>query len=61
MPYDYLTINDNDLNKGLTSASYFSTDLQALYEQQLISEDIFYGESDDDLFEFTLYNITNNL
>ena len=61
MPYDYLTINDNDLNKGLTSASYFSTDLQALYEQQLISEDIFYGESDDDLFEFTLYNNNQQL
>ena len=56
MPYDYLTINDNDLNKGITSASYFNANLQSLYEQQLVNKDVFYGESDDDLFEFTLYN-----
>lgn len=61
MPYDYLTINDNDLNKGITSASYFNANLQSLYEQQVVSEDIFYGESDDDLFEFTLYNNNQQL
>ncbi len=61
MPYDYLTINDNDLNKGITSASYLNANLQSLYEQKLVNEDIFYGESDDDLFEFTLYNNNQQL
>jgi len=61
MPYDYLTINDNDLNKGITSASYFNANLQSLYEQQVVSNDVFYGESDDDLFEFTLYNNNQQL
>lgn len=56
MPYEYLTINENNLNKGLTSASYFDANLQSLYDQKLVSEDIFYGESNDDLFELTVYN-----
>lgn len=56
MPYDYLTINENKLNQGVVSASYFPDNLQSLYEQKILNEDVFYGESDDDLFEFTLYN-----
>ena len=61
MPYDYLTINENDLNKGIASASYFDANLQSLYEQKLVNEDIFYGESNDDLFELTLYNNNQQL
>ena len=61
MPYDYLTINENNLNFGLTSASYFSVELQSLYEQKIVKDDVFYGESDDDLFEFSLYNNNQQL
>lgn len=56
MPYDYLTINENNLSNGIVSASYLSQDLQSLYEQQLLDNGAFFGDSGDDIFEFTLYN-----
>ena len=56
MPYNYLTIDENGLNAGLVSASYFDTELQSLYEQKYSTNEIFFGDSDDDLIEFSLYN-----
>ncbi len=56
MPYNYLTIDENGLNTGLVSASYFDTELQSLYEQSYTTNEIFFGDSDDDLVEFSLYN-----
>lgn len=60
MPYDYLTIDENGLNTGIVSASYFPTNLQKLYNQQFINQEIFFGESDDDLIEFSLYDSNQN-
>jgi len=37
MPYDYLTINEQDLAYGIVSASYFDSNLQSLYEQQVLN------------------------
>jgi hypothetical protein len=56
MPYDYLTINEQDLTYGIVSASYFPTNLQSLYEQQVLNEQQFFGDNDDDIIEFSLYN-----
>jgi hypothetical protein len=56
MPYDYLTINEQDLTYGVVSASYFPTNLQSLYEQQVLNEQQFFGDNDDDIIEFSLYN-----
>lgn len=60
MPYDYLTINENGLSTGIVSASYFNTDLQKLYEQTLVPEKGFFGDNDDDIIEFTLYDKNQN-
>lgn len=56
MPYDYLTINENDLPNGIVSASYLPQDLQSLYEQKLLNDGAFFGDSGDDIIEFTIYN-----
>lgn len=56
MPYNYLTIDENGLNAGLVSASYFDLELQSLYEQKYATNEIFFGDSDDDLVEYSLYN-----
>lgn len=56
MPYDYLTINEQDLSYGIVSASYFSKDLQSLYEQQILNSQEFFGDSDDDILELSIYN-----
>lgn len=61
MPYDYLTINEAGLNSGLVSASYFDTKIQELYEQQIIDEDLFFGDSDEDLIELSIYDTDQNL
>jgi hypothetical protein len=56
MPYDYLTINTNDLSYGIVSASYLPENLQSLYEQKLVNDSAFFGDSGDDIIEFTVYN-----
>ena len=55
MPYDYLTIDESKLNLGLVSASYFTPELQELYQQEFVNEKGFFGDNDDDLVEFSLY------
>ncbi len=61
MPYDYLTINDVELNKGIVTASYFDTNLQKLYEQTTVGEPGYFGGSDDDVIEFSLYDSNQSL
>lgn len=61
MPYDYLTINEVELNKGIVTASYFDTNLQKLYEQTTIGEPGYFGGADDDVIEFSLYDGNQNL
>ena len=56
MPYDYLTINEQDLSYGVVSASYLSTDLQSLYEQQIVDNEAFFGDTNDDIIELSIYN-----
>ncbi len=56
MPYDYLTINEQDLSYGIVSASYLTTDLQSLYEQQILDTESFFGDSNDDIVELSIYN-----
>jgi len=56
MPYDYLTINEQDLPYGIVSASYLTTDLQSLYEQQILNSESFFGDSNDDIIELSIYN-----
>jgi hypothetical protein len=56
MPYDYLTINELDLANGIASASYFQQDLQSLYEQQVLNSENFFGDTNDDILELSVYN-----
>ena len=56
MPYDYLTINEQDLAYGIVSASYFDSNLQSLYEQQILDTEEFFGDSNDDIIELSIYN-----
>lgn len=56
MPYDYLTINEQNLSNGIVSASYFGEDLQSLYEQKILNVQQFFGNSDDDILELSIYN-----
>ena len=56
MPYDYLTINELDLANGIASASYFQQDLQSLYEQQVSNSENFFGNTNDDILELSIYN-----
>lgn len=56
MPYNYLTYNENLLNVGAVENSYFSEDLQSLYGQTFLNEEQYFGNSDTDVIEYTLYN-----
>ena len=56
MPYDYLTINDNDLNQGIVSASYFDVETQNLYEQKILDSQQFFGDNQDDIIEISIYD-----
>ena len=56
MPYNYLTINNDDLNYGIVSASYFGKDDQSLYEQSILDSQKFFGDNDDDVIEITVYS-----
>jgi len=56
MPYDYLSINEQDLTYGIVSASYFTPNLQSLYEQNISNSQKFFGDNEDDIIELSLYN-----
>tara|TARA_S200002703_G_scaffold3043_1_gene4517 strand:- start:2634 stop:6992 length:4359 start_codon:yes stop_codon:yes gene_type:complete len=61
MPYKYLTYNESDLNNGIVSCSYFADEFQSLYEQKMSSNEMFFGTSEKDLIEFTLYDSDQNV
>jgi len=56
MPYSYLNFDETTLNTGIASGSYFTPDLQELYEQKYLDRERFFGTSDSDIIEFSLYN-----
>lgn len=56
MPYSYLNFDETTLNTGIASGSYFAPNLQELYEQQYINRERFFGTSDSDIIEYSLYN-----
>ena len=56
MPYSYLSIDETALNTGIASGSYFPINLQTLYEQKFVNKEQYFGTSDSDLIEFSLYN-----
>ena len=56
MPYNYLTFDNNDLNNGIVSASYFGVDDQLLYEQQILNDQKFFGDNNDDVVEISIYS-----
>lgn len=56
MPYSYLNFDEATLNTGIASGSYFAPDLQELYEQKYLNRERFFGTSDSDIIEYTLYN-----
>ena len=56
MPYSYLNINQEELDIGISNVSYLPSNLQELYGQQIQDSEKYFGTSDDDIIEFTLYN-----
>lgn len=56
MPYSYLSFDETTLNTGIASGSYFPPNLQELYEQKFVDTEKYFGTSDNDLIEYTLYN-----
>ena len=56
MPYSYLSIDETTLTTGIASGSYLPVNLQTLYEQKFVNKEQFFGTSDNDLIEFSLYN-----
>ena len=56
MPYSYLNFDETTLNTGIASGSYFTPDLQELYEQKFVNRERFFGSSEDDIVDYTLYN-----
>jgi len=56
MPYSYLTFDETTLNTGVASGSYFTENLQELYEQKLVNRERYFGTSESDIIEYTLYN-----
>ena len=61
MPYKYLTYNESNLNQGMVSCSYFPSEFQSLYEQEILPKEMFFGTSEKDLIEFTLYDSNQNI
>lgn len=61
MPYNYINFDENGLNTGPVSCSYFSKDIQSLYEQTYLNSDKFFGQSESDIVEFSLYNNSQEL
>lgn len=56
MPYEYLTFNENEVERGPVSGSYLSEDLQSIYEQSLTDANIYFGLSEQDNVELSIYD-----
>ena len=61
MPYEYLTFNESDLENGIITGSYFQEDIQSLYEQSIINEERYFGLSENDNVELTVYDTNQQL
>lgn len=61
MPLEYLTLDTSELSNGFVSASYLTTDLQTLYNQSMSDADDYFGNSPNDVIEFSLYNSSQEL
>lgn len=64
MPYSYLTFNTNTISSGssgILSGSYITEDLQEIYEQKILNEELYFGTSENDIIEFSLYNNVQDL
>jgi hypothetical protein len=55
MPYN-LTIDDNGLESGIVSSSYFTSNIQSLYDQQFLEGENYFGTSENDIVEFSVYD-----
>lgn len=63
MIYNYLTLKNIDVDEnGLIYASYFNKNLQKLYKESIDTTDLnYFGHSNDDLIEISIYNVDDNL
>lgn len=61
MPYSYLTFDNQSLTNGIVSGSYFTTDLQSIYEQKIVNKEKYFGTSENDIIEFSLYNTNQEI
>ena len=61
MSLEILSINEEGLQSGIVSASYFNDDLQELYNQSVIDRENYFGESSNDVIEFSLFNSNQEL
>ena len=56
MNYTYLNFNNIDTSSVFNYGSYFSEDLQKLYKEELVDESLYFGSSNDDIIELSVYN-----
>jgi hypothetical protein len=56
MPYEYLTFDEVQVEKGPVSGSYFSKEIQDLYKQSFVDENSQFGLSQHDTVELSIYN-----
>ncbi len=56
MPYNYITYNQELLENGIVSCSYFPTNLQEVYGETIVDKEQYFGNSENDVVEFSLYN-----
>jgi hypothetical protein len=61
MPYEYLTFNESDLENGIITGSYFQENIQSLYEQSVVNEERYFGLSENDNVELTVYDANQQL
>lgn len=56
MPYEYLTFDETKLETEITSGSYFDQNLQELYEQTYVNQEQYFGLSEQDVVELSIYD-----
>lgn len=56
MPYEYLTFNEVSVERGPVSGSYFPEEIQNLYDQSSDKKDSYFGLSEHDNVELSIYN-----
>lgn len=61
MPYNYLNINREQLQTGISEVSYFPPDLQELYEENILNQENFFGTSPNDIIQCSIYDTDENI